>query len=297
MMLEVNASETPQTAAPRSPEAPEVMQAFVSRHAAFFLLVVVVFAQLLLLAFQTTRKNHVRLINVWAVTAFDPFERSLSGLGDAVSAAWHSYPDLWRAQRRSKELQDQLAEAQAQVLQLSWEGKENIELRSLLDLQRRLPLRSIGATVIAASPGSNPAVFIDKGSAEGFAADMPVITSEGIVGKTIAVFRHTSQVLLITSPDSGAGCMLARNGTQGVLKGDGNGMCHLDYIMNSEKVEPGDVVSTSGLDQIYPKGLLAGIVTKVSDGDIYKHISVRPAAALDRLDNVLVVVQPPAKEN
>ncbi|MGH9360236.1 MAG: rod shape-determining protein MreC [Terriglobia bacterium] len=297
MMLEVSSSETPRPASPRSPEAPEMMQAFISRHVSFFILVSVLLAQLILLAFQVTRKHHVRLINVWAVSAFDPFERSVSGLGDAASAAWHSYPDLWQAQRQNKELQGELAEARAEVLQLSVEDRENTQLRSLLDLQRRLPLRSIGATVIAASPGAPLTIFIDKGSAEGFAADMPVITPEGIVGKTIAVFHHTSQVLLVTSPDSGAGCMLAKSGAQGVLKGDGNGLCYLDYIMNSEKVEPGDIVSTSGLDQIYPKGLLAGTVVKVSDGDIYKHIVVKPAAALDRLDDVLVVVQPSVKQN
>ncbi|MGH9438529.1 MAG: rod shape-determining protein MreC [Terriglobia bacterium] len=274
-----------------------MMQAFISRHVSFFILVSVLLAQLILLAFQVTRKHHVRLINVWAVSAFDPFERSVSGLGDAASAAWHSYPDLWQAQRQNKELQGELAEARAEVLQLSVEDRENTQLRSLLDLQRRLPLRSIGATVIAASPGAPLTIFIDKGSAEGFAADMPVITPEGIVGKTIAIFHHTSQVLLVTSPDSGAGCMLAKSGAQGVLKGDGNGLCYLDYIMNSEKVEPGDIVSTSGLDQIYPKGLLAGTVVKVSDGDIYKHIVVKPAAALDRLDDVLVVVQPSVKQN
>ncbi len=297
MMLEINSSGAPQAASPRSPEAPEMMQAFIRRHGAFFILVGVLLAQLILLAFQVTRKNNVRLINVWAVNAFDPFERSFSGLGDAVSAAWHSYPDLWKTQRRNKQLQSELAEARAQVLQLSVEGRENAQLHSLLDLQRRLPLKSVGATVIAASPGSPSAIVIDKGSAEGFAADMPVITPEGIVGKTIAVFHHTAQVLLITSPDSGAGCILTKSGAQGVLKGDGDGLCHLDYIMNSEKVEPGDLVSTSGLDQIYPKGLLAGTVVKVSDGDIYKHIVVKPAAALDRLDSVLVVLQPPVKQS
>lgn len=291
-MFEVNSSETPQATSPRSPEAPEVMQAFIVRHGSFFILIVVLLAQLMLLAFQVTRKNNVRLINVWAVAAFNPFERSIGGLTDAVSGAWRSYQDLWQAQRQNRELQQELAEARAQVLQLSVEGSENAQLHALLDLERRLPLRSVGATVIAVSPGSGATVFIDKGAADGFAADMPVITPEGIVGKTIAVFQHTTQVLLVTSPGSGAGCMLEKSGAQGVLKGDGNGICHLDYIMNEENVLPGEYVITSGLDQIYPKGLLAGMVVKVSNGSIYKQITVKPSAALDRLEDVLVVLKP-----
>jgi len=296
MMLEVNSSETPQAASPRSPEAPEMMQAFISRHGSVLILVGLLLAQLILLAFQVTRKDNVRLIKVWAVAAFDPFERSVGGLTDAASDAWYSYHVLWQAQRQNKELQRELAQARAQVVKLSGEGAENAQLRALLELQRRLPLRSAGATVIAASPGSSSAIFIDKGAADGFSTDMPVITPDGIAGKTIAVFQHTAQVLLVTSRSSGAGCTLAKSGAQGVLKGDGNGRCHLDYIMNDEKVEPGDTVVTSGLDQIYPKGLLAGTVVKVTDGDIYKHITVTPAAALDRLEDVLVILKPPANQ-
>ncbi|MGH9355606.1 MAG: rod shape-determining protein MreC [Terriglobia bacterium] len=295
-MLEVNSSEVSQAASPRTPDAPEAMQAFVVRHGSFFILVGALLAQLILLAFQVTQRNNVRLINVWAVTAFDPFERSLSGLTEALSGAWTSYHGLWQAQRQDQMLQQELAGARAQVLDLSQQSSENAQLRALLGLERRLPLRSVGATVIAASPGTDSTISIDKGAADGFASDMAVLTPEGIVGKTLAVFRHTAQVLLLTSRSSGAGCMLESSGAEGVLKGDGDGLCHLDYIMNEEKVAQGDVVVTSGLDQIYPKGLLAGVVVKVSNGDIYKQIIVKPAAALDRLDNVLVVFKPSSRQ-
>jgi rod shape-determining protein MreC len=117
-----------------------------------------------------------------------------------------------------------------------------------------------------------------------------VITPEGVVGKIIAVFNHTAQVLIITDGSSGVGSMLEKSGVQGVLKGGGDGVCHLDYIMNGEKVEVGDTVVTSGLDQIYPKGLLVGTVLKVSQGNIYKNITVKPAAPLDRLEDVLVIL-------
>jgi rod shape-determining protein MreC len=76
-----------------------------------------------------------------------------------------------------------------------------------------------------------------------------------------------------------------------VLKGAGNNLCQLDYIMNEESVSPGDAVVTSGLDQIYPRGLPVGTVLRVGDGNIYKRIVVRPDTALDRLETVLVVLK------
>lgn len=292
MIVDVNEIQRP--APPRAPDAPELMQAFVRRHIPLIVLIAVLLAQFLLLAVQATGKRNIRLIKVWAVAAFDPFERSVRGLTDATTGTLHSYGGLWSAEQENKDLREQLSEAQARIVSLSEAKAENDRLRSLLDLSRRLPLKTIAATVIAASPGTSSAIFIDKGSAQGIEPDVPVITPDGIIGKTVAVFHHTTQVLLLTDRTSGVGAMLQQSQAEGVVKGDGDGMCHLAYIMNEEPVSPGESVITSGLDQIFPKGLLIGTVVKVSNGNIYKNIDVKPAAALDRLEDVLVVLKPSA---
>ncbi|HTV53925.1 MAG TPA: rod shape-determining protein MreC [Terriglobia bacterium] len=267
------------------------MQAFVGRHASFFILAAVVLVQLIFLGYQVTRKHNVRLIQMWAAAVFDPFERSLHGLTNATAGAWTSFHDLSEAERENQRLRDELAHAQAQILLLSEDGTENAHLRELLNLQRQIPYRTVAATVIAASPGTSSVITIDKGSKNGLTTDRPAITSDGILGKTVAVFPHTAQVLMITDRASGVGALLEKNGSEGVLKGDGDGLCQLDYILNENQVSPGELVVTSGLDQIYPKGLLVGRVESVRKGDIYKAIAVRPAAALDRLENVLVILQ------
>jgi rod shape-determining protein MreC len=290
-MWEADSSETRHAAAPRAPEAPEVMQAFVTRHTPFFVLTVVLLAQLTLLGYQATRRHNVRVIQVWAAAAFDPFERLLHGLTEATASTWYSFHDLSAAERENQRLRQELAETRARVLQLSETSAEDVQLRELLNLRQRINYRTVAATVIAASPGTSSVMTIDKGSHAGLKTDLPVITPEGIIGKTIAVFPGAAQVLLITDRASGVGSQLETNGAQGVLKGDGDGTCSLDYILNENHVVLGDLVVTSGLDQIYPKGLLVGRVTKVSSGETYKAITVRPAAALDRLENVLVVLQ------
>jgi len=277
---------------PQSREGLDVMQTFVARHRPFFILVAVLSAQLLLLSFQITRNHNVRLIRIWALTVFDPFERSLKGITDATTRAWRTYGGLWRAQQENRDLRRQLATTRSQLQQVAEYAQESERLRRLLDFKAHAAFQTVPAEIIALSPGaSSSAILIDKGTDYGLIPDLAVITPAGVVGKIISVYHHDSQVLLITDPSSGVGAMLERSRTQGVLKGASNNLCQLDYIMNEELVASGDAVVTSGLDQIYPKGLPLGTVLKAGDGNIYKRIVVRPAAELNSLETVLVVLK------
>ncbi len=273
------------------------MQAFVARHGPFFVLLAVLVGELLLVSFQITRNRNVRLIQVWAVAVFDPFERSLHKAVEASTLAWRTYGDLWQAQQQNLELHAQLAEARAQVQQLSEQAAEVRRLRTLLEFKNHFPFQSVAAEVIATSPGENSnAIFIDKGLDSGLSSDLAVVTPGGVVGKIIAVFPRTAQVLLITDPASGVGCILEQSRIQGILKGGGRNLCHLLYIMNEESVSVGEAVLTSGLDQIYPKGLPVGTVTQTGNSNIYKEIAVKPAAELNRFETVLVILKPTSGE-
>jgi rod shape-determining protein MreC len=269
------------------------MQALIARHRPVFVLAAVLLAQLLLLSLQITRNHDVRLIRVWAVDAIDPFQRSLRGITDISLGAWRSYRSLLRAQQENQELHTQLVSAQSQIQQLSEQGAESLRLRALLEFKNQLPFQSVAAEVIASSPGENSnAIFIGKGADAGLTSDLAVIIPEGVVGKTIAVFSHSSQVLLLTDPSSGVGVMLEKTRVQGVLKGDSQNLCLIRYIMNEEPVAFGEAILTSGLDQIYPKGLRVGTVVRTSAGNIYKNVEVKPTADLNRLETVLVVLKP-----
>jgi len=296
-MFESSSPETPRVEQPPEREAPEKVQAFVGRRRAFFILLGVLVAQLLLLSAQITRDQKVRLIQVWAVAVFDPFARALHGMSDATTGAWKSYRELWQAQQQNRELQIQLVAARAQIQQLNEQAAEGRRLRELLEFRNRLPFQTVAAEVIATSPGeASKAIFIDKGTDAGLTPDLAVITPAGVVGKILAVFPHSAQVLLITDSSSGAACALERSRVQGILKGGKLNQCLVQYVMNEAPVAIGELVLTSGLDQIYPKGLPIGTVAQTADGNIYKNITVQPTAALDRLEGVLVVLKPPSGE-
>jgi len=237
------------------------------------------------------------LIKVAAVAFFRPFQRTLEMSASGTTRAWSSLHGLRHAQQENRELRQDLMTEEARIRELSESAAEADRLRSLLDFKNHLSLQTVAAEVIAASPGEGSnAIFIDKGADAGLATDLAVLTPSGVVGKIISVFPHTSQVLLITDPASGVGSLLADSRVEGVLKGAGRGLCQLHYIMNEEPVTPGTLLLTSGLDQIYPKGLPVGTVVKVGEGNIYKTILVQPAAALDRLESVLVALKPPASK-
>ncbi len=278
---------------PLTRESGEAMQAFVGRHRDFFILVVVMLAQLLLLAVQITHGHNVRLIQEWTVALITPFEKSANWAMGGTRSTWSHWRGLVNAQQENTELRRQLADAQTQIQQLSGQAVEANSLRALLDLKKNLPLETVAADVIAISPGEHPgAIFIDKGERAGLVGDLAVVTPEGVVGKISAVFPYSSQVLLLTDPSSGVGCMMEKTQVQGVLRGSSRVLPELRYIRNPETVSPGDRVVTSGLDQIYPAGFNVGTVVQATRGDIFQSITVQPAVALDRLHSVLVIKKP-----
>jgi rod shape-determining protein MreC len=266
------------------------LPAIVARHTSFCVLLGVLLGQLLLLSIQVTRNQNVRLINIWAAEVFGPFERGSHGAIESTVEAWASVHDLWAYNEANKEMGSELVIARARIQQLTEKASEVDRLKALLQFKEQSPYKTVAAQVIAASPQDGPTtVVIDRGRDAGIEADMPVITPEGVVGKIAAVYAHTAQILLITDPTSGVGCLLEQSRIQGVLKGSSGNQCELHYVMDDQNVPAGEPVITSGMDQVYPKGLLVGHVVRSEEGNIYRQIAVKPAASLNRLESVLVL--------
>lgn len=287
------------------------MDTLFSRYRNVMLLVAVLFLQLVMLAFQVKRPaaprygmndgagtyREVPLIRVWAVNIITPIEKISSGAVRGVVEVWHNYIDLRGARRENLQLSEEVNRLKLRSYQLQDEALEARRLKTLLEFKEQSPSRTIAARVIGSSASETSRVlFIDRGSESGIRRNMAVITPEGIVGKTYSVFHGSSQVLVITDPESGAGALLPDSRVQGILRGAGGFFCQLRYIVNEEKVSPGDRVFTSGEDMIYPKGLPIGVVTSAKLGSLYKEIMVQPAARLNRLEEVLVVLEGVSQE-
>lgn len=270
------------------------MMALPARHKSLTLLAGMVIAQLLLLAVQIKREGQVRLIRVWAVEMVYPLQRVSSWAIDGVAHGWGGYVGLRHARENNDTLRAELDQLKVRNAELEGRALEADRLAGLLNFRTahsEVPM--IAARVIGGSPDSgSQLVYISRGSRDGIRRDMGVITPDGVVGKIIAVFPDTSQVLLMGDKDSGVGALLADTRTQGPVKGTGEPLLSLEYISNDEKVSVGEGVLTSGQDRIFPKDLPVGTVVEATPDrkTPFMNIRVKPAAHLDRLEEVLVLL-------
>jgi rod shape-determining protein MreC len=199
--------------------------------------------------------------------------------------------------QENRELRDQIERLQIEQVRLKQDADQAHRLQTLLGFKEQFIAKTLPAQVIGSS-GSEQSrtVYIDRGSRDGVQLEMAVISAAGVVGRVINVFKSTSQVLLINDQQSGVGTILEQSRLQGVLKGKSSGELVIDKIMADEEVKPGDRVLTSGGDQIFPKGLIIGNVDKIEKGPEFLQVSVKPTAALNRLEEVLVIVKKEERE-
>ena len=273
------------------------MESVLGRYRNLIILVGVLFLQVLGLATQVKRtgtdEEHTRLIRIWVVGAITPFERGLIWIENGTGNLWHNYFYLRGVRAENRQLKDQIEQMRLEQVRLSEDAAQAHRLQALLSFKEQFISKTVAAQVIGSS-GSDLSriVYIDKGENAGIKKDMAVITADGIVGKVLLVYPSVAQVLVINDQTSGVGAILEKSRLQGYLKGKANGQIGLVGVMSDEQVAPGERVLTSGGDQIFPKGLPAGTVTKVANGkDLFLNISVKPAADLNKLEEVLVLVE------
>jgi rod shape-determining protein MreC len=196
--------------------------------------------------------------------------------------------------RRVAELEQRLAEVELERSRLAEAGRENQRLLALLGVRERVTGSLRGARVIAAEPtGTVRSVVIDAGLADGVEADAAVLVGEGLVGRVVRAGASTAVVQLLSDSSAGVAVLVERSRVQGVLVGSGRRGCRLKYVPTGEDVRAGDRLLSSGLDGIYAPGVPVGTIAAVGDGgDGFQEVEVEPAAALDRLETVLVWSRP-----
>jgi rod shape-determining protein MreC len=168
----------------------------------------------------------------------------------------------------------------------------NRRLQQLLNFRSELPAGAITASIIGNSATSwFQSCILNKGSADGLRKGMAVVTPLGVVGKVVTVTGRTAKVLLLTDPNSGIDVVVQRTRSRGIVSGSLESGTVLKYMKRSEDVQEGDRLVTSGLDNVFPKGLLVGTVIKVrkQNRGLFQSVEVWPAVQAARVEEVLVV--------
>jgi rod shape-determining protein MreC len=266
------------------------MESLLNRYRNITVLLLVIMAQLVLLAVDT-KVQGVPLIRVWAVTAVTPVARVLEGIRGGGSGFLHSYILLHDATAENRRLKTELDRLKLENIALKNDLNTADRAKALQVFQSKTPSKTVAATVIATGAGANSrVVFVDRGTVAGVMRGMAVVTPDGIVGKVIAAYPIASEVLLVTDPDFAAG-VVSQKGVHGNLKGQGTTQCRLDYVPSEDKLDVGELLYTSGDDRIFPRGFPAGVVKSVRPGQPFKEVLVEPLGLQHGLQDVLILIE------
>jgi rod shape-determining protein MreC len=255
---------------------------------------VVVLALVILISAQVnTRDGHPVLESV-TFGAFAEVQRVMSRIASGATGMWGGYVDLRDVEAENEALKKQLADAQIELQELRGQAHRSRGFERLLELRDRTELKTTAAEVIgAAATPDFRTLTINKGTDDGVEADMAVIAPAGAVGRVVVPSGRAAKVQLLIDRNAAAGVLIERSRAQGVLVGGGDDLLSLEYVADMADVVVGDVVVTSGIDGIFPKGFSVGrieTIEKTSGG--LRKITVRPSVDFSSLEEVLVVLSP-----
>jgi rod shape-determining protein MreC len=265
------------------------------------LLAALVVSHLVVIGHQVDGGEGLSLLQRVVFKLLSPVQRVVAAVAHGVGQAWSSYLDLRGVREDNRRLAERVAGLEGQVQYEQQRVLEAERLRELLELRQVLPIATIAAEVVGRDglPWFRT-LTLDKGREDGIALDAAVLSATGIVGRVVAVGPRAARVQLLLDRDSGVAAILERNRVAGVVCGQvgyadqGKPDLVMKYVSSLADVAVGDRVLSSGLDRIYPKGLVIGRVRSVGAGaGLFREVLVTPSAGFDRLEEVLVVRDPP----
>ena len=223
---------------------------------------------------------------------FRPLQIVAQGTANWLIGIQENYLTLSGFKSENERLRKRILALEVERQRLLEAEATNRKLQKLLDFRVQLPGKPVTASIIANSASSwFQGCILDKGSADGVHKDMAVVTPLGVVGKVVSVTGRSAKVILLTDVNSGIDVMVQRSRSRGIVSGSLDSGTVLKYMKRSEDVQVGDRLITSGLDGVFPKGLMAGTVIKVNKQSLglFQSIEVLPAVQSALVEEVLVV--------
>lgn len=232
----------------------------------------------------------------WLGTALEamlaPPAVALAKVSGVFADAWGFISEIGTLRTENQRLSAEVARLREENARLRPDAQENTRLRALLGFKQQLPYRSLAGRIVGRDPSQwFSTVLVDRGASEGVMRDDPVITSDGVVGHVIETAGSWARVLLVADPRSAVSVVLDRSREVGVVVGQGGSDLKVTYLSREADVKAGDLVLTSGLGPIYPKGLPVGTVLRVSRTTMFQEAVVHPTSDLGHLEDVLIVLR------
>jgi rod shape-determining protein MreC len=265
-----------------------------------WLLLSVVVAHILLISAQVNTRTGVPVLESVVFGTFAEVQRATTSAVSGVQDGWQNYFALQQIRRENERLLEEISRLQVRLQQEQAMAAQSRMLQDLLGLRNRVPLSTAAGMLLRSTViggGAAPefrTVTIDKGTQDGIMRGMAVLAPAGVVGRVILPSSRASKIQLLIDVNAGAGALVERSRAQGIVVGDGRDRLRMDFVPSSADIKAGDVVVTSGIEGIYPKGFVIGQIESVKGGaGDYSAVVVRPAVDFLALEAVLVVLAPP----
>jgi len=206
---------------------------------------------------------------------------------------WKNYIFLVNTKKQNQLLKKEIKRLQKEVLSLREMALANTRLRKLLGFKKGSPLNLVTAQVVGVDASLYfKSIIIDKGLRHGIKKDLAVISPDGVVGRILKAMDSFSVVLLLFDQNFALDAMVQRTRSRGIVEGTGDSLCKLKYVLDSENIRCGDVVLTSGMEGVFPKGIMIGEIVSVNrdEGSLFQNITIRPNCDFRKLEEVFVVL-------
>lgn len=226
----------------------------------------------------------------WVQSAFRPIFESTSVLSSQAGHLRHHFYNYWNAIDKLHEQEQQIVELESRLVKFDEISGENYRLKSLLEFNDSLPQKGVGVRIIGY--GLKPwkkSVVLNKGSSQGIKPLSVLVVPSGVVGRTVDVGLLSTQAILLTDPESRVTALTLNSRAQGIVEGNGGDKLKLRYLNLDDSVQVGEIVVTSGLSDIYPKGLRIGRIESVERDVDGLHLSatVRPSVRFSKIEEML----------
>jgi rod shape-determining protein MreC len=234
------------------------------RQHAGYLFLAVTLGHVILISAQVNSRSGVPVLEAVTFGLFAEVQRGSSVGVSGVRGFWHRYGSLRGVERENAELKQQLESVQVELQEQRALADRARGLQQLLDLRDRSKLKTMAAEIIASSASPDfQTLTLDKGRNYGLKTDMAVIANDGVVGRIVVPSGRAAKVQLLIDRNAAAGALVERSRAQGVAKGTGDGRLLLEFVSEAADVAVGDLVVTSGIEGIFPKGFTIGRVDVV----------------------------------
>lgn len=257
----------------------------------FILIILVLVAVFFWLSYQSIKgESHAFDFALYPLTYF---QKSSSYISENISDFFNHYILNLQKARENDELRKKLDNCTEQENIFREVIAENERLRDILELKNEKDNYVATAESYAMSATNwFRTIRIDKGKLNGVFKDMVVASPRGLVGRIYRSFPHSADVIFITDPNFAAAVRVQTSRIEGILVGKGRQKCLIKYVPHEEKISEGDVIITSGLDNIFPEGLIVGTVTHVEKkdlGNLFQYIEVTPSIKINAVEEVVIL--------